>query len=95
MSWEDLEPGNAPEEKKRQEQIHQERYDRSVLFNRIFGSEEGQKVLAYLKDIYVTNCRWNPNLEVLNSIRWGFIREGQAMVIQHIEDEMAYSKKGE
>lgn len=85
-----LNPGMSEEQKEVFEAAHKEKLSRAALMKRLFSTEDGKQVLEYLRKTYVENCKWNPKLDVLDSIRWGFIREGQAMVVNNIESDIEF-----
>lgn len=89
----DFTPGMTPEQKEEFDKSREERLKLGALMKSVFSTQEGKAVLLHLRSIYVENCRFNPNLDVLNSIRWGFIREGQSMVVQSIEDCISFFEK--
>lgn len=86
-------PGISPEQKAAFENARAEKLKNAAIVKATFGTEDGKKCLAYLRSIYIENCKWNPKLEVLDSIRWGFIRQGQAMVVENIEDLINFFDK--
>lgn len=86
-------PGMDPAQQEVFEQARQARLKIAGLMKLVFSTDEGKTVLSHLRSIYIENCRYNPNLDVLNSIRWGLIREGQSMVIQAIEDNISFFEK--
>ena len=82
MSWDDLEPNvTIPEDRKRD--------DLDILIARTFSTEEGQKVLAWLRETYLENPSWQPGAES----SYGFYREGQNAVIRDIEKRIKRIKE--
>lgn len=82
MSWDDLEPNvTIPEDRKRD--------DLDILIARTFSTEEGQKVLAWLRETYLENPSWQPGAES----SFGFYREGQNAVVRDIEKRIKRIKE--
>lgn len=82
MSWDDLEPDvTIPEDRKRD--------DLDILIARTFSTENGQKVLAWLRETYLENPSWQPGAES----SYGFYREGQNAVIRDIEKRIKRIKE--
>lgn len=74
MSWEDLEEAAPPEP-------GQATIDINLLMARTFGSDEGQKVLAWMREFYLEQPCWQPGADA----SLGQWREGQNAVIRDIE----------
>lgn len=89
----EFDPEMTPEQKAEFDKAFKERMKIGALMKQVFSTDEGKQVLSHLRSIYVENCKWNPKLDVLDSIRWGFIREGQAMVVQSIEEQIEFFNK--
>lgn len=82
MSWDDLEPNvTIPKDRKRD--------DLDILIARTFSTEEGQKVLAWLRETYLENPSWQPGAES----SFGFYREGQNAVVRDIEKRIKRIKE--
>ena len=82
MSWDDLEPNvTIPEDRKRD--------DLDILIALTFSTEEGQKVLAWLRETYLENPSWQPGAES----SFGFYREGQNAVVRDIEKRIKRIKE--
>lgn len=82
MSWDDIEPDvSIPEDRKRD--------DLDILIARTFSTENGQKVLAWLRESYLENPSWQPGAES----SFGFYREGQNSVIRDIEKRIKRIKQ--
>ena len=82
MSWDEIEPDvSIPEDRKRD--------DLDILIARTFSTENGQKVLAWLRETYLENPSWQPGAE--NS--YGYYREGQNAVIRDIEKRIKRIKE--
>ena len=82
MSWADLEGDTQAIE------LDQKHVDINLLFARTFGTEEGQKVLAWLRDNYLENPSWQPGADS----SFGHWREGQNSVIREIEARIKRAK---
>jgi hypothetical protein len=54
------------------------------LYLRVFGSEDGQKLLAHLRFITIEQPTWYPGEEASH----GFAREGQNSIVREIERRM-------
>lgn len=89
----EFDPGMTPEQKAEFDKAVKEKMKIGALMKKVFSTDDGQQVLSHLRSVYVENCKWNPKLDVLDSIRWGFIREGQAMVVNSIEENIDYFNK--
>lgn len=82
MSWDELEPTtNMPEDHKRD--------DLDILIARTFSTEQGQKVLTWLRQAYLENPSWQPGAES----SFGYYREGQNSVIRDIEKRIKRIKE--
>ena len=82
MSWDDIEPDvTIPEDRNRD--------DLDILIARTFSTENGQKVLAWLRETYLENPSWQPGAES----SFGFFREGQNSVIRDIEKRIKRIKE--
>lgn len=82
MSWDEIEPDvSIPEDRKRD--------DLDILIARTFSTENGQKVLAWLRESYLENPSWQPGAES----SFGFYREGQNSVIRDIEKRIKRIKQ--
>jgi hypothetical protein len=82
MSWDEIEPDvTVPEDRKRD--------DLDILIARTFSTENGQKVLAWLRETYLENPSWQPGAES----SYGFYREGQNAVVRDIEKRIKRIKE--
>ena len=82
MSWDEIEPDlTIPEDRKRD--------DLDILIARTFSTENGQKVLAWLRETYLENPSWQPGAES----SYGYYREGQNAVIRDIEKRIKRIKE--
>jgi len=80
--WEELEPMNVVA-------IDRKKEDLDILIARTFSTENGQKVLAWLREAYLENPSWQPGAES----SFGFFREGQNSVIRDIEKRIKRIKE--
>jgi len=82
VSWDDLEPNvTIPEDRKRD--------DLDILIARTFSTEEGQKVLAWLRETYLENPCFQPGADS----SYGFWREGQNSVVRDLEKRIKRIKE--
>ena len=82
MSWEDIEPMNVVP-------FDQKKEDLDILIARTFSTENGQRVLAWLRETYLENPSWQPGAES----SYGFYREGQNAVVRDIEKRIKRIKE--
>ena len=80
--WEELEPMNVVA-------IDRKKEDLDILIARTFSTENGQKVLAWLREAYLENPSWQPGAES----SFGFFREGQNSVVRDIEKRIKRIKE--
>jgi len=80
--WDDLEGGPAPVEQ------DQKQIDLNILMARTFGTEDGEKVLAWMRRFYLEQPCWQPGAEA----SYGQWREGQNAVIRDIEARIRKAK---
>lgn len=80
--WDDLDeaPTVAREDQKQ--------IDLNVLMAHTFGSEDGEKVLAWMRKFYLEQPCWQPGAEA----SFGQWREGQNTVIRDIEARIRKAK---
>ncbi len=80
--WDDLDeaPTVAREDQKQ--------IDLNVLMARTFGSEDGEKVLAWMRKFYLEHPCWQPGAES----SFGQWREGQNTVVRDIEARIRKAK---
>lgn len=82
MSWDDLEQKvDIPHDHKRD--------DLDILIARTFSTENGQRVLAWLRESYLENPSWQPGAES----SFGYYREGQNSVVRDIEKRIKRIKE--
>jgi len=72
--WEAVEPMNVVP-------IDRKKEDLDIQIARTFSTEEGQKVLAWLREQYLERPSWQPGAES----SFGYWREGQCSVIRDLE----------
>lgn len=78
MSWEELEAIGKPADVR---EVEQKREDLARLTLRVFASEDGQKLLSWLRDIYVNVPIAVPGTDPSHA----FYAEGQRSVVRDIE----------
>jgi len=79
--WDDLEGSEEFEP-------DQKGVDLNLMFARTFSTDEGKKVLAWMRDFYLEQPCWEPGAD--KSL--GLFREGQNSVIRDIETRMRKAK---
>lgn len=84
MSWEDLETPAADVR-----DVNQQREDLARLTLRVFGTEDGQKLLAWLKQMYVDVPIAVPGADPSHA----FFAEGQRNVVRDIEARINQARK--
>jgi hypothetical protein len=77
MSWEELEAIGQPSDVR---EVQQQRDDLSRLTMRVFGSEDGQKLLQWMRDMYVNVPIAVPGTDPSHA----FFAEGQRTVVRDI-----------
>jgi hypothetical protein len=63
----------------------QESDDLDRLYLRVFGSEDGQKLLEHLRSLTIEQPTWYPGEEASH----GYAREGQNSIVREIERRVA------
>ena len=86
MSWDELE---AIGETTDSRAVEQKRDDLSRLVLRVFGNEDGQKLLAWMRDMYVNVPIAVPGTDPSHA----FFAEGQRNVIRDIEARISQARK--
>jgi hypothetical protein len=86
LSWDELE---AIGETSDSRAVEQKRDDLSRLVLRVFGSEDGQKLLAWMRDMYVNVPIAVPGTDPSHA----FFAEGQRNVIRDIEARINQARK--
>lgn len=86
MSWDELE---RLEETSDIRDVTQQREDLARLCLRVFGSEDGQKMLAWLRDMYVNVPIAVPGTDPSHA----FFAEGQRTVVRDIEARIQQARK--
>jgi hypothetical protein len=86
MSWEELEAIGQPSDIR---EVDQKREDLVKLTLRVFGSEDGQKLLEWLKDMYVNVPIATPGTDP----SYAFYAEGQRQVVRDIEVRINTARK--
>jgi len=82
--WDDLE--NEPSDIR---DVTQQREDLARLCLRVFGSEDGKKMLAWLRDMYVNVPIAVPGTDPSHA----FFAEGQRTVVRDIEARIQQARK--
>lgn len=80
--WDELDGAIAPAEP------DQKTIDINILIARVFGTEDGQKVLTWLRNSYLEQPCWQPGAD--SSL--GQWREGQNSVIRNLEARIRKAK---
>ena len=86
MSWDELEAIGQPSDVR---EVQQQRDDLSRLTLRVFGSEDGQKLLDWMRDMYVNVPIAVPGTDPSHA----FFAEGQRNVIRDIEARINQARK--
>lgn len=77
MSWEDLEQADITEDIR---EVKQQREDLARLCLRVFGNEDGQKLLEWLRQMYVDMPVAVPGIDPSHA----FFNEGQRTVVRDL-----------
>jgi hypothetical protein len=86
MSWDELDAiGQTPDIR----EVTQQRDDLARLTLRVFGNEDGQKLLQWLRDVYVNVPIAVPGTDPSHA----FFAEGQRNVIRDIEARINQARK--
>ena len=86
MSWEELEAIGQPSDVR---EVQQQRDDLSRLTMRVFGSEDGQKLLQWMRDMYVNVPIAVPGTDPSHA----FFAEGQRTVVRDIVARITQARK--
>lgn len=86
MSWEELEAIGQPSDIR---EVEQKREDLAKLTLRVFGSEDGQKLLQWLQLMYVNVPIAVPGADPSHA----FFAEGQRTVVRDIEVRINTARK--
>jgi hypothetical protein len=86
MSWDELDAIGQPSDVR---EVQQQREDLSRLTLRVFGSEDGQKLLQWMRDMYVNVPIAVPGTDPSHA----FFAEGQRAVVRDIEARITQSRK--
>ena len=86
MSWEELEAIGQPSDIR---EVDQKREDLAKLTLRVFGSEDGQKLLQWLQHMYVNVPIAVPGTDPSHA----FFAEGQRNVVRDIEARINQARK--
>jgi len=83
--WDDLDQLQTPDVR----EANQQRDDLARLNLRVFGTEDGQKLLQWLRDVYVNVPIAVPGTDPSH----GFFAEGQRTVVREIEARINQARK--
>jgi hypothetical protein len=86
MSWDELEAIGQPSDIR---EVDQKREDLAKLTLRVFGTEDGQKLLQWLRDMYVNVPIATPGTDP----SYAFYAEGQRQVVRDIEVRINTARK--
>ena len=86
MSWEELDAIGQPSDIR---EVDQKREDLARLTLRVFGSEDGQKLLQWLRDMYVNVPIAVPGTDS----SYAYFAEGQRSVVRDIEVRINSARK--
>jgi hypothetical protein len=86
MSWDELEAIGQPSDVR---EVQQQRDDLSRLTMRVFGSEDGQKLLQWMRDMYVNVPIAVPGTDPSHA----FFAEGQRTVVRDIMARITQARK--
>jgi hypothetical protein len=86
MSWDELDAIGKPGDIR---EANQQRDDLARLNLRVFGTEDGQKLLQWLRDVYVNVPIAVPGTDPSHA----FFAEGQRTVVREIEARINQARK--
>jgi hypothetical protein len=86
MSWDELDAIGQPSDVR---EVQQQRDDLSRLTMRVFGSEDGQKLLQWMRDMYVNVPIAVPGTDPSHA----FFAEGQRTVVRDIMARITQARK--
>ena len=86
MSWDELEAIGKPADIR---EVNQQREDLARLTLRVFGTEDGQKLLQWLRDVYVNVPIAVPGTDPSHA----YFAEGQRTVVREIEARIQTARK--
>jgi hypothetical protein len=86
VSWDELEAIGKPSDIR---EANQQRDDLARLNLRVFGTEDGQKLLQWLRDVYVNVPIAVPGTDPSHA----FFAEGQRTVVREIEARINQARK--
>jgi hypothetical protein len=67
----------------------QDQEDVNRLYLRVFGSDDGQKVLAHLRSLTIEQPTWYPGEDASH----GYAREGQNSIVREVERRIEKASK--
>ena len=77
------------EEFKREQQLNE---DAAVVFGRVLNTDDGRFVVDYLVNRFLIGSSFRPDYPLNECVKWGLIREGQMMAVNHILTMAKFSK---
>jgi hypothetical protein len=83
--WDDLDQMQTPDVR----EVNQQRDDLARLNLRVFGTEDGQKLLQWLRDVYVNVPIAVPGTDPSHA----YFAEGQRTVVREIEARINQARK--
>lgn len=83
--WEGLQ--NVDPDIAHKQQVDKDDVDR--LYLRVFGSDDGQKLLTHLRSVTIEQPTWYPGEDASH----GYAREGQNSLVREIERRMERARK--
>jgi hypothetical protein len=86
VSWDELEAIGKPADIR---EVNQQREDLARLTLRVFGTEDGQKLLQWLRDVYVNVPIAVPGTDPSHA----YFAEGQRTVVREIEARIQTARK--
>jgi hypothetical protein len=86
VSWDELEAIGKPADIR---EVNQQREDLARLTLRVFGTEDGQKLLQWLRDVYVNVPIAVPGTDSSHA----YFAEGQRTVVREIEARIQTARK--
>jgi hypothetical protein len=86
MSWDELEAIGKPADIR---EVNQQREDLARLTLRVFSTEDGQKLLQWLRDVYVNVPIAVPGTDSSHA----YFAEGQRTVVRDIEARINQARK--
>lgn len=70
------------------ERLAREGFELCIAIKKTFGSKDGKKVLAWLKDATHGSATWMSGMPYNEAIAHGFAREGQNALVRDLENKI-------